>query len=383
GYNLTTSQTCHLNSTSKVVPTTGPGGLNLANDGALGSYGGPTQTIALGPGSAAIDFVPSSFCATLKDAGGNPLTTDQRGVTRPQGNGCDAGAYEAPSLSLNVSPASPNGNPPWYKQTPTVTLGTGGLDVGQTASCTQLSGLTITASQPDQSGSAQVLPGDGQYSIDCGVAQGQIALGFSYSGASLPLTLDIDTTPPTIDLQTPAATTYTLQAKVEADYSCSDPKAPDGAVGSGITAANCKGSVPSGQPVDTGTPGQHKFTVSASDNAGNTTTKSVTYTVAYATPSLPGSTTTVQRGYYALIRFAPEDVNGHDYASRNLKVTTVELDGDGQTIPFVHQFQFAQLNGQPGYQLEINTRSLAPGSWTLEVTIGNAATLYPISFTVE
>lgn len=57
----------------------------------LASNGGPTQTIALLPGSAALDSVPASSCLTAE---GGPLATDQRGVARPQGNACDAGAYE-------------------------------------------------------------------------------------------------------------------------------------------------------------------------------------------------------------------------------------------------------------------------------------------------
>lgn len=45
--------------------------------------GGPTQTIALGAGSAAID-IAGSLCSA----------TDQRGFTRPRGAACDAGALE-------------------------------------------------------------------------------------------------------------------------------------------------------------------------------------------------------------------------------------------------------------------------------------------------
>ena len=51
----------------------------------LSSNGGPTLTIALGPGSLAIDAGRDATC----------LATDQRGVTRPQGPHCDSGAYEA------------------------------------------------------------------------------------------------------------------------------------------------------------------------------------------------------------------------------------------------------------------------------------------------
>ena len=50
----------------------------------LQNYGGSTATMALGPGSAAIDAGDDATCAP----------TDQRGVARPQGAHCDVGAYE-------------------------------------------------------------------------------------------------------------------------------------------------------------------------------------------------------------------------------------------------------------------------------------------------
>ena len=53
----------------------------------LGSYGGPTQTMALLPGSAAIG-------AGTAVSG---ITTDQRGVARPA-NGSDIGAFQSPDL---------------------------------------------------------------------------------------------------------------------------------------------------------------------------------------------------------------------------------------------------------------------------------------------
>jgi hypothetical protein len=52
----------------------------------LGSNGGPTQTLALGPGSAAIDAIPP---------GPDCIGSDQRGVARPRGPACDIGAFEA------------------------------------------------------------------------------------------------------------------------------------------------------------------------------------------------------------------------------------------------------------------------------------------------
>jgi hypothetical protein len=52
--------------------------------GSLQNNGGYTQTMALGAGSSAIDTGDTTTCAV----------TDQRGVTRPYGAGCDMGAFE-------------------------------------------------------------------------------------------------------------------------------------------------------------------------------------------------------------------------------------------------------------------------------------------------
>lgn len=60
----------------------------------LGNYGGPTQTHALQPNSVAINAIPIKpvdYCTLVT---GEPLTTDQRGVKRPQGSACDIGAFE-------------------------------------------------------------------------------------------------------------------------------------------------------------------------------------------------------------------------------------------------------------------------------------------------
>jgi hypothetical protein len=55
--------------------------------GALGNYGGPTQTVP--PGSPAVNIAPT--CAT---------GSDQRGVTRPTGGRCDAGAFEQQFIAV-------------------------------------------------------------------------------------------------------------------------------------------------------------------------------------------------------------------------------------------------------------------------------------------
>src|SRR5438128_1997480 len=80
GVNFTTNGTC-------------PGFTQVTaaqlNLGPLADNGGPTRTHALLVGSVAIDA--ANDCTDLSK---NPVGTDQRGIPRPQGNACDAGAYE-------------------------------------------------------------------------------------------------------------------------------------------------------------------------------------------------------------------------------------------------------------------------------------------------
>ncbi len=84
-----------------------------------------------------------------------------------------------------------------------------------------------------------------------------------------------DSTPPTITLTTPPdAASYVLHQTVSADYSCADE-----AGGSGLAA--CVGTVANGAAIDTGSVGPKTFTVDAADNAGNTSSVTHHYTVAY------------------------------------------------------------------------------------------------------
>lgn len=59
--------------------------------GTFGDHGGPTPTVLLLENSPARDAVPADRFTTVD---GTPLTTDQRGVARPQDGACDIGAAE-------------------------------------------------------------------------------------------------------------------------------------------------------------------------------------------------------------------------------------------------------------------------------------------------
>ena len=88
GYNLSSDVSCNLYFTQT-------GDVNHADIGldtnGLQDNGGLTHTVALVSTSSAIDAIPVGVCT---DVNNHPVTTDQRDVPRPQGSGCDIGAYE-------------------------------------------------------------------------------------------------------------------------------------------------------------------------------------------------------------------------------------------------------------------------------------------------
>jgi hypothetical protein len=90
GYNLSSDGSCNFSNSgdrNNTDPKLGP----------LQNNGGPTFTMALLPRSPAIDAGNPSGC---KDSQGHLLTTDQRGMPRPDKEdtgGCDMGAYERQS----------------------------------------------------------------------------------------------------------------------------------------------------------------------------------------------------------------------------------------------------------------------------------------------
>jgi hypothetical protein len=84
--------------------------------------------------------------------------------------------------------------------------------------------------------------------------------------------INIDTTPPQIQLVSPAdGNTYTQGQTITAGYSCSD----------GLSqVATCLGTVVSGTTLNLTTAGTFSFTVTATDQAGNQSMVTHTYTVA-------------------------------------------------------------------------------------------------------
>jgi hypothetical protein len=77
-------------------------GTNAGLD-ALGSNGGPGPTRLPQSGSALLDAIPAASCQSDGAAG---VTTDERGISRPQGAGCDIGAVEV-EVAIPLTPLTP------------------------------------------------------------------------------------------------------------------------------------------------------------------------------------------------------------------------------------------------------------------------------------
>jgi CSLREA domain-containing protein len=319
GYNLDSGTTCGFTGTVDLIntdPLLGP----------LQDNGGPTWTRALLDGSPAIDAV---------SAGCPPPATDQRGVNRPQGIDCDIGAFElaapsdttAPVITPNVS--GTEGTNGWYVGDVTVSWDVSDPEstvisppCGQTEIKADTAGTLVTCSATSAGGTASqsvtisrdatpptatataspranangwrkqkvtvsfsgtdatsgiascsapvTVATEGAYQTSssgtCTDLAGNISVPAKASGIS------IDLTPPTPTINTPReGTVYNRNDIVIANFSCTD---------SLSEIQSCVGTLANGVPIPTNKKAKNaKFTVTATDKAGNTAKLTVNYGV--------------------------------------------------------------------------------------------------------
>jgi hypothetical protein len=219
---------------------------------------GRTETMAIPLGSPAADAVD------------NGEQTDQRAIPRPSGANFDIGAYEvvdqAPTTTITLTPGSPDGSNDWYRQSVGVSVTAVDPDgtVGQTRCA--LDPATAPASFGDLADEACALTSvgtDGSHTVYAASVDANgneetppVSAGFK-----------LDATNPVLDPKISSTVVTVGQTGVTAS-----PNATDGT--SGVATSSCGA-------IDTATAGDHTVTCTATDNAGNTASADLHYTVEY------------------------------------------------------------------------------------------------------
>lgn len=257
--------------------------------GASGApFAGPFQWNAIVGSRAVTDSVPADSpvdCSSVAALGcyDSPTTATPGAigainqVARPvsdfrvlPGSPATAAPGQTATLSFPVrytDNASPKFNSQTFKLagsstlpgSPAVTPATANLTMAAGATPTVNETVTVPAGTPP-----------GTYPVTMTASDGTTNPVLRSNTATLTV---VDKTAPSISIGSPTdGEVLTQGQKVAASYSCADE-----AGGSGV--ASCAGPVPSGGFLDSSTPGQKTFTVTASDKAGNTSSLTRTYTV--------------------------------------------------------------------------------------------------------
>jgi hypothetical protein len=301
----------------------------LLDPAGLVDRGGPTLVVDLLSGSPAIG------------AGLNPdaLLSDQRGVARAFGGGVDVGALEVArrvTLRLALDPAT---DPGVFDLTPDALVGDGTVVP-----------LSVTAAASSPTKLSQYVS-----SIDCGAGPvpGTSTSVTAITDIACTATLRRDSAAPTITIASPAdGAVVAFGGALSAAFACED-------AGGGTGLATCTGTTANGAALPTQTVGTHQLTVTATDVAGNTATKSVSYTVL----PLP-----VRAGCLSGRRLAVRVLRGKSGTGlrvrkdlRRARVRSAKLtDASGRTVGKV-TFK--------GLRITVDFRGLKSGSYTLRATV--------------
>jgi hypothetical protein len=385
---------------------TGPTGVSSSvTSGTLGANGWYTSDVTVhttgvedisGPADCSADQVLTTETAGQSVAGS---CTNLAGLTTDAAPLSIKLDKTGPSAALSVTAGTPGTNG-WYTSNVTVhAAGTDGIsgpvtctaDQYQTAetagasftgSCTNDAGLQTTASpltvRLDKTGPTGVtlsvtsgtVGANGWYTSDvtlsttgadtisipvvCTGAQQQMSdtPGTAFNGSckndaglvtqAASLTVKVDKTPPVIALVTPAdGSSYVLNASVDALYTCQD--ATSG-------PATCSGPVASGADLATGSVGPHTFSVTATDNAGNTAVRASVYHVTFSTGACLGDaghsvlqpinmdgTSVFKQKSTVPVKFRVCDANGISIGANTVAAFTLVNITQGTTITAVNE----------------------------------------------
>ena len=184
----------------------------------------------------------------------------------------------------------------------------------------------------------------------------------------------IDKTPPVITLTTPQdGGQYSLKSTVLALYSATDTI-------SGL--ASTFGTVPNGEAIPTSTVGPQTFSVTATDNAGNSVTKKVTYSITYnfggiLPPIKADGSSTFNKGSAVPVKFRLTDAGGNyiTTATARLNLAPIVSSNPGQEIPATSKgnsntgnyFRYDTTDNL--YIFNLDTKPLSTGKWQLRIKL--------------
>ena len=197
----------------------------------------------------------------------------------------------------------------------------------------------------------------------------------------------VDRKPPVITITTPGSNnpSYLLNQAVAASYSCTDG-------GSGV--ATCKGTAPSGSNLSTSAVGAETFSVNATDNVGNASNQSESYSVSYNVCLLYDPTKAVESNATIPIKFDLCDANSTDASSSAIAVNLTGIQqistatsGEVVTYPAASpdvNFRYSSdLGPTGGYIMNLSTKGYAAGTYQITFTVTNDPIPHSVQFEVS
>ena len=193
--------------------------------------------------------------------------------------------------------------------------------------------------------------------------------------------IKVDKKGPGITITTPAnGAAYVLNQSITVGYSCVDG-------GSGLST--CTGTIPSGSALVTSSVGSKSFTVNASDNVGNSSNKSVSYSISYNICLLYDPTMAKKSGSTYPIKIQLCDAAGQNVSAPAIIVHAVSvtmkstsapgvLDDSGNANP---DLDFRYDSG--GYMFNLKTTGNATGTYNLNFTAGTDPNTHSVPFEIK
>ena len=195
----------------------------------------------------------------------------------------------------------------------------------------------------------------------------------------------VDSTLPTATITSPPAS-ITIGATATAGFTCADQGSGVASCTARVTGPGVNQAVTNGQTLPTGANGSYTLTVTATDVAGNTTTATRTYSVAYGVCLLYDASKPQPTGGTYVLKFNLCNAAGANLSSSQLSAVATLIDGTILPPPNFQgnsNFGFVfRLDGSTkSYNYNLDTTRIPAGSHTMGFTVnGVAAPNYVLPF---